>query len=304
MHEDQLEKTMVDFSHGAIDVLVCTTIIESGLDIPNANTIIINQADRMGLSQLYQLRGRVGRGAVRAYAYLLYDRNRALSETAQRRLQAIFEATELGAGFQIALRDLEIRGAGNLLGAEQSGHMASVGFDLYVKLLAEAVERLKAMQRGEVPPPPVSMRPGITLDLPLTAYLPDAYIPDLNLRLAVYQRLAQASEESEVVAIEQELADRFGPLPVAARNLVWVVRLRLLASAASIGSVQTENEAMVIRTMPGTELDRRGLEGKLPPHSSVTPHMIRLDRDTLGESWREGLVRTILAMTTATPVPA
>jgi transcription-repair coupling factor (superfamily II helicase) len=290
---------MVDFSHGAIDVLVCTTIIESGLDIPNANTIIINQADRMGLSQLYQLRGRVGRGAVRAYAYLLYDRNHALSETAQKRLQAIFEATELGAGFQIALRDLEIRGAGNLLGAEQSGHMASVGFDLYVKLLAEAVDRLKAIQRGETPPPPVSMRPGLTIDLPLTAYLPDAFIPDLNLRLAVYQRLAQAADEAEVAAIEQELRDRFGALPQAARNLAWVVRLRLLATAATIGSVQTEPEALVIRTMPGRELDRRAVESKLPPHSSVTAHMVRLDRETLGDNWREGLVRAILAMTPA-----
>src|SRR4029079_8422160 len=139
------------FSHGEMDVLVCTTIIESGLDIPNANTIIINQANRLGLAQLYQLRGRVGRGAVRAYAYLLYDKASALSEVAQHRLQAVFEATELGAGYQIAMRDLEIRGAGNLLGAEQSGHIAAIGFDLYVRLLAEAVERVKSMQRGETP---------------------------------------------------------------------------------------------------------------------------------------------------------
>src|SRR5207249_2930987 len=144
-------------------ILLCTTIIESGLDIPNVNTIVINQADRLGLSQLYQLRGRVGRGAHRAYAYLLYDRNHSLSETAQKRLQAIFEATELGAGFQIALRDLEIRGAGNLLGAEQSGHIGAVGFDLYVRLLADAVERLKALQRGERPPPPSLGKPAVTL---------------------------------------------------------------------------------------------------------------------------------------------
>jgi transcription-repair coupling factor (superfamily II helicase) len=304
MDEHILARAMNQFSHGELDVLVCTTIIESGLDIPNANTIIINQADRMGLAQLYQLRGRVGRGAVRAYAYLLYDKNHAISETAQKRLQAIFEATELGAGFQIALRDLEIRGAGNLLGAEQSGHMASVGFDLYVKLLAEAVDRLKAIQRGETPPTPVSMRPGLTLDLPLTAYLPDGYIPDLNLRLAVYQRLAQASDEAEVAAIEQELRDRFGALPPSAKNLTWVVRLRLLATAANIGSVQTENEALVIRTMPGTDLDRRALESKLPAHSQVTPHMIRLDRDTLGEGWREGLVRTLVTITASAAVPA
>ena len=154
MPEDQLERVMLDFARGAIDVLVCTTIIESGLDIPNVNTIIINQADRLGLAQLYQLRGRVGRGASRAYAYLFYDRHRSLTEPAQKRLQAIFEATELGAGFQIALRDLEIRGAGNLLGAEQSGHIGAVGFDLYTRLLADAVEETKALQRGEKPPTP------------------------------------------------------------------------------------------------------------------------------------------------------
>ena len=194
MPEEQLERVMLDFVRGGIDVLVCTTIIESGLDIPNVNTIIINQADRLGLAQLYQLRGRVGRGAFRAYAYLLYDRGRASREPAQKRLQTIFEATELGAGFQIALRDLEIRGAGNLLGAEQSGHIGAVGFDLYVRLLAEAVERLKALQRGEEPPLPATARPAVTIDLPLTAHIPDSYVPDLNLRLALYQRLASAEE--------------------------------------------------------------------------------------------------------------
>jgi transcription-repair coupling factor (superfamily II helicase) len=306
MPEEQLERTMLAFAKGEIDVLVCTTIIESGLDIPNANTIVINQADRLGLAQLYQLRGRVGRGAVRAYAYLLYDRAHALSETAQRRLQAIFEATELGAGFQIALRDLEIRGAGNLLGAEQSGHMAAVGFDLYVKLLAEAVERLKALQRGETPPPPISARPAVAIDLPLTAYLPNPYIPDLNLRLAVYQRLAQAASDSEIAAIEQELTDRFGALPPAARNLLWVVRLRLLATAAGVGALQTEDGAFVLRMLPGRELDRAGLTRRLPARSTVLIHQARLDRDTLGDAWREGLVRALdaIATTTATAVPA
>ncbi|HXK33304.1 MAG TPA: transcription-repair coupling factor, partial [Dehalococcoidia bacterium] len=153
MPEEQLERVMLRFTEGEADVLVCTTIIESGLDIPNVNTIIINNADRFGLAQLYQLRGRVGRGAARAYAYLLYEKHRALSEVAQKRLQTIFEATELGAGFQIALRDLEIRGAGNLLGAEQSGQIGAVGFDLYTRLLADAVEGLKALARGEEPPP-------------------------------------------------------------------------------------------------------------------------------------------------------
>jgi transcription-repair coupling factor (superfamily II helicase) len=296
MPEEQLERTMLAFAHGEIDVLVCTTIIESGLDIPNANTIIINQADRLGLAQLYQLRGRVGRGAARAYAYLLYDRAHALSETAQHRLQAIFEATELGAGFQIAMRDLEIRGAGNLLGAEQSGHIQAVGFDLYVRLLGEAVERLKAMERGETPPPPVLGKPAVSLDLPITAYLPDAYIPDLNLRLAIYQRISQADEEATVGAIEQELRDRFGPLPPAARNLLWVVRLRLLATVAGIGSVQTEGDAFVIRLLPGRELDRGDLARRLPTTATVTQHQVRLNRDLLGEAWREMLVRVLDAM--------
>ena len=296
MHEDLLEKAMLDFASGEVDVLVCTTIIESGLDIQNANTIIINQADRLGLSQLYQLRGRVGRGAVRAYAYLIYDRSQALTETAQHRLQAIFEATELGAGFQIAMRDLEIRGAGNLLGSEQSGHMAAVGFELYIKLLGEAVERLKSLQRGEPVAEPSSARPAVTLDLPITAYLSDSYIPDLNLRLAVYQRLAQFETPEEVAGMEQELADRFGALPSAARNLIWVVRLRLLANAAGVGGIQAENDQFVIRLLPGGELDRAALAGRLPNGASVTAHQVRLNREALGEGWREGLVRALDAI--------
>ncbi|HEU0075081.1 MAG TPA: transcription-repair coupling factor, partial [Dehalococcoidia bacterium] len=299
MHEDQLERTMLKFAHGEIDVLVCTTIIESGLDIPNANTIIINQADRLGLAQLYQLRGRVGRSTVRAYAYLLYDRGHALSEVAQRRLQAVFEATELGAGMQIALRDLEIRGAGNLLGSEQSGHMAAVGFDLYVRLLGEAVERLKALDRGETPPPPTSSRPAVTLDLPITAYLPTGYIPDLNLRLAVYQRLSQAASDAEAAAIENELRDRFGELPAAARNLLWVLRLRLLAMQAGVGAVQTEGDDMVIRLLPGLSLDREAVARRVPPHTTVLSHQLRLDRDRIGEGWREALVRALAAVTPA-----
>src|SRR3989304_4112085 len=153
MPEHDLETAMLEFVQGQIDVLVCTTIIESGLDIPNVNTIIVNQADKLGLGQLYQLRGRVGRGAHRAYAYLLYDRKGRLTEQAKKRLQTIFEATELGAGFQIALRDLEIRGAGNLLGPEQSGYLAAVGFDLYCRLLAEAAGRMRGAGKGEPPPP-------------------------------------------------------------------------------------------------------------------------------------------------------
>src|SRR5262245_12718810 len=286
------------------DVLVCTTIIESGLDIPNANTIIINQADHLGLAQLYQLRGRVGRGAVRAYAYLLYEKNHALSETAQRRLQAIFEATELGAGFQIAIHDLEIRGAGNLLGAEESGHMAAVGFDLYVRLLGDAVERLKAIQRGEPPPPPALSKPALTLDLPLSAHLPDNYVPDLNLRLALYQRLAKADSNEEADAIESEMNDRFGPLPQAAKNLLWVVRLRLLATEAGVGGITNEDGIIVIRVLPGREIDRTAYPRRLAGLKSVSAHQLHLDREALGQAWREGLVRAIAALAGATLVAA
>jgi hypothetical protein len=232
MPEDMLEQVMLDFTDGKADVLVCTTIIESGLDIPNVNTIIINNADKFGLAQLYQLRGRVGRGAARAYAYLLYEKHMALSEVAQRRLQAIFEATELGAGFQIALRDLEIRGAGNLLGAEQSGQIGAVGFDLYVRLLADAVEGLRALAKGE-PPPPSKITAPITIDLPLAAYIPESYIQDLNLRLSLYQRMAAADRDGAAEDFERELHDRFGAPPASVRNLLYIVRVRVLAKRAA-----------------------------------------------------------------------
>ena len=174
MTEGALEKVMLSFADGAADVLVCTTIIESGLDIPNANTIVIDRADTLGLAQLYQLRGRVGRSSRRAYAYLLYRRRERLSDEARKRLQAIFNASELGAGFQIALSDLEIRGAGNILGGEQSGHMAAVGFDLYSRMLAEAVEVQKADLEGRVA---VLAAPQAVLDLPVEAHLPDRVRP-------------------------------------------------------------------------------------------------------------------------------
>jgi transcription-repair coupling factor (superfamily II helicase) len=247
MPEEQLEKVMIEFARGDHDVLVCTTIIESGLDIPNVNTIIINQADRLGLAQLYQLRGRVGRGANRAFAYLLYDRNRAISEVAQKRLQAIFEASELGAGFQIALRDLEIRGAGNLLGTEQSGQIGAVGYDLYSRMLEDAVRRLRAIERGETPPPAVTQI-SVSVDLPVPARIPESYIADLNLRLAVYQRLAGLENPADADNLLQELDDRFGPPPPTVQGLLRIVRLRLLARSAGIVSILTEDGQIVVRS--------------------------------------------------------
>src|SRR5262249_4188995 len=221
MAERELEAAMVKFVDGQIDVLVSTAIVESGLDIPASNTIIINRADRFGLAQLYQLRGRVGRERQQAYAYLLIPPDAQLDETAQRRLRVIEEMTELGAGFRLAMRDLEIRGTGNLLGAAQHGHIAAVGFDLYTKLLAEAVGEL----RGQCPSERVE--PVITADV--EALLPETYVPEVNQRLAFYKRLAEVETEEEISRIGGELADRFGPLPAAASTLLEIVALRVAA---------------------------------------------------------------------------
>ncbi len=244
MPEGSLEKVMLGFASGATEVLVCTTIIESGLDIPNANTIIIDRADALGLAQLYQLRGRVGRSSRRAYAYLLYRRREKLTDIARKRLQAIFNASELGAGFQIALSDLEIRGAGNILGAEQHGHVAAVGFDLYTRLLAEAVEEQKADFEGR---PAVVERPGAIVDLPVDAHLPDSYVPETAQKLELYRRLGRVRTAGELAAFRQELTDRFGPLPPPVLRLLEVVELRMVAENAGIASISREEGELVVR---------------------------------------------------------
>ena len=264
MPEGTLEKVMIAFADGAADVLVCTTIIESGLDIPNANTIVIDRADTLGLAQLYQLRGRVGRSARRAYAYLLYRRRERLSDEARKRLQAIFNASELGAGFQIALSDLEIRGAGNILGGEQSGHMAAVGFDLYSRMLAEAVEEEKAKREGRAPR---MEAPQAVVDLPVDAHLPDDYVADEAQKLELYRRLARARTSGDIAAFRQELADRFGPLPQAVLRLVEVAELRLAAEVAGIGTISREGGWLIVRF--GTALTRSSVmtllgDGGLP----------------------------------------
>jgi len=292
MPEQKLEQVMLDFMAGEIDVLVCTTIIESGLDIPNVNTIIINQADKMGLGQLYQLRGRVGRGAHRAYAYLFYDRKARLTEAAQKRLQTIFEATELGAGFQIALRDLEIRGAGNLLGAEQSGHIAAVGFDLYCGLLAEAAERLRALQHGEMPPR--QRDAAITIDLPLSAHIPESYVPDLNLRLALYQRMSDIHKPEDLSALEQELIDRFGPVPPVVRDLLYVVGLRTLALAAEVRSIALEDGQIVLRLNEGEAVPPEAFAEGVPRGVHVGRTLLRIEITT-ADAWRK-LLQEVLKM--------
>ena len=268
MAEGALEKVMLAFADGAADVLVCTTIIESGLDIPNANTIVIDRADTLGLAQLYQLRGRVGRSSRRAYAYLLYRRRERMSEEARKRLQAIFNASELGAGFQIALADLEIRGAGNILGGEQSGFMASVGFDLYSRMLAEAVEEAKARREDR---PPVVEVPQAVVDLPVDAHLPDTYVPEEAQKLELYRRLARARSAGDLAAFRQEVADRYGPMPAPVQRLVEVQELRLSAESAGVASLAREEGWLVVRF--GASLSRAtamqllsptGIGGPLP----------------------------------------
>ena len=301
MDERELERTMSDFTSGKLDVLVCTTIIESGLDIPNVNTIVINQADRLGLSQLYQLRGRVGRGAHRAYAYMLYDRRGRLTETAQERLQTIFEATELGSGFQIAMRDLEIRGAGNLLGAEQSGFMAAVGFDLYVRLLSGAVERMRAIMRGEAPPPEEEAE--MAIDLPVSAHIPTAYVPDINMRLSLYQKLSAIGEPAEIDSIEQELTDRFGKPPPVVQSLLYVAAIKTLAARAGVESIRTEGEVATIRLNDPDAATSERLRETAPKGVQVGTALLHLD---LTEAWQDRLtdVLTQLAELRKQDVPA
>ena len=240
MAEGMLERVMLDFAEGRFDVLVCTTIIESGLDIPNTNTIIIVRADTFGLAQLYQLRGRVGRSDRRAYAYLLHRRGNPLTPIARKRLHAIFSASDLGAGYQIALSDLEIRGAGNILGAEQHGFMAAVGFELYTRMLAEAVEARKGNRPLPDPAP-------IRLDLHGSAYLPDAYVADSGAKLETYRRFAQVRADADAEALRADLLDRFGPVPAAVEGLFTAVRVRMAAERAHVPEVHADERTVTLK---------------------------------------------------------
>ncbi len=238
MRERELERVMLRFVGGQADVLVSTAIVESGLDIPASNTIIVNRADRFGLAQLYQLRGRVGRERQQAHAYLLIPADGRIDDTAQQRLRVIQELTELGSGFRLALRDLEIRGAGNLLGAEQHGHIAAVGFDLYSKLLAEAVRELKGDSTEETSEPAVSVE--------VEALLPETYVPEVGQRLALYKRLAGIRRAEEITEVRSELRDRFGPLPPPVTHLLEVVEIRTAARALGIERVEAADGRVLL----------------------------------------------------------
>jgi transcription-repair coupling factor (superfamily II helicase) len=233
MNEKQLEQVMLDFWEKRFDVLVCTTLVESGLDVSNANTMIIERADTLGLSQLHQLRGRVGRSRERAYAYFLYPAEKPLTETAHERLATLAQHSDLGGGMAIAMKDLEIRGAGNLLGGEQSGHIADVGFDLYVRLVGEAVRDFRS--DGGAPEQLEEVR----IELPVEAHLPHDYIPSERLRLEMYKRLAEVRSDADVDEIVEELQDRYGEPPAAVVALQLVARFRARVRQAGVKEVTT-----------------------------------------------------------------
>lgn len=234
-----LEKVMLEFMRGAYDLLVCTTIIENGLDLPNVNTIIISEAEKLGLAQAYQLRGRVGRSNRQAYAYLLYSPLRSLSLKAEERLLALREFTDLGSGFRLAKRDLEIRGAGNLLGREQSGFVSQVGFELYCQLLSQAIKELKGKEERITPEP--------TLELSCSAYIPESYILDSQQKILYYKKMAGIETEDEIKELKDELGDRYGSLPGVVNNLLRIVYLKILAKRAGIKSMKSKGDKVVVR---------------------------------------------------------
>ena len=288
MPEQTLERAMTRFVAGKTDILVCTTIIENGLDIPNCNTIIIEGADRFGLSQLYQLRGRVGRFKRQAYAYLLLHRHAHMLDQARKRLSAMRQYNQLGAGFRIAMRDLELRGAGNLLGHQQSGHIAGVGFDLYCQLLRQSIQRLKGDRAA------ARIRATVYLDFirdgrreggksidsgfqalvdaeieqyriePVSANIPSDYIPETRLRIDFYRQLAMAGSLEEATEISESLNDRFGKPPRPVQRLIAITRIRILAETAGIGNVETEGNRLKCRLSNTKKGEYIQLSGRFP----------------------------------------
>ncbi|HEY8500805.1 MAG TPA: TRCF domain-containing protein, partial [Clostridia bacterium] len=286
MSERQLEKVILSFLNREFDVLVCTTIIENGIDMPNVNTIIVEDADRLGLAQLYQLRGRVGRSNRLAYAYLTYRRDKVLNEIAEKRLKAIREFTEFGSGFKIAMRDLQIRGAGNLLGPEQHGHMEAVGYDTYVKLLDEAVKELKGQIHIEEPKE-------VFVEFKLDAYLEKTYIADEKARLDMYKTIAALETEEEAVDVRDELIDRYGDIPEAASNLIDIALVKNMAGKCGFDAIKQKEDMVVLYFSDKNSLPLALLneliskeKGKLMFSAGKNPY---LSYRTKGQSCREAL---------------
>ncbi len=273
MHEHELEDRMLDFFAGRVDVLVSTTIIESGLDMPRANTMFIHDCDRYGLADLHQLRGRVGRYKHRAYCYLVLPEDRPVTPAAVKRLKAIEQYTDLGAGFQIAMRDLEIRGAGNILGAEQSGHIVAVGYEMYCQLLEAAVKQLRGEKGEEL------RRANVQLDL--TAFIPNRYVTTESQRISLYRQLQRASKVETLEEVAAEIADMYGPVPEEVRRLVDLEAVRILAGGYRIGAIHrrgsdlalTLDNAAVLGPLFGTRVDPEvrdaGVVRVLDPHTVV-----------------------------------
>jgi transcription-repair coupling factor (superfamily II helicase) len=262
MHEHELERVMLGFWEREFDVLVCTTIVENGLDISNANTLILERGDLLGLSQLHQLRGRVGRGRERAYCYVLYPPEKPLTEEAHDRLATIAQHTDLGAGMQVAMKDLEIRGAGNLLGGEQSGHIAAVGFDLYVRLVGEAVAEFKGERSEDLA--------DVRVELPVDAHLPHDYVPGERLRLDAYRRIATAQTDDDLAGVRAELRDRYGELPQPVENLLDVAAFRAFARGYGITDVASQGRYVRFSPLQLRESQTMRLQ-RLHPGSVVKP---------------------------------
>jgi transcription-repair coupling factor (superfamily II helicase) len=282
---------MLAFWEKEYDVLVCTTIVESGLDIPNANTLVVERADLLGLSQLHQLRGRVGRSRDRAYAYFLYPPEKPLTEEAHDRLATIAQHSDLGAGTQIAMKDLEIRGAGNLLGGEQSGHIAAVGFDLYIRLVGEAVAEFKGEKTEDLAE--------VKVDLPIDAHLPHDYVPGERLRLEAYRRIASATTEEEIAGVAEELRDRYGPPPPQVDNLLAVARFRSYLRSLGIGDVGAQGKfvrfaPLALRESQTLRLQRLYPGSIVKAATNIVLVPAPTERDQALLDWARGLLDTVV----------
>jgi transcription-repair coupling factor (superfamily II helicase) len=258
MPESELESTMLTFNNGEADLLVCTTIIESGLDIPRVNTIVVEDSQKFGLSQLYQLRGRVGRSGTQAHAWLLYPSKQTLSDTARKRLRALQEFSQLGSGYQLATRDMEIRGVGSLLGAEQSGQITNVGFDLYMEMLQEAIHEIQGQEIPKVE--------DTQIDLKLTSFIPEKYIADPEQKMDAYRAIATAASKKELVQIAAEWQDRYGAIPSPTQQLIQVMELKQIAKAIGFSRIKPEGQQNIVLETPMGEPAWNLLAEHLPKH--------------------------------------
>lgn len=301
MRERELERIMSDFYHQRFNVIVCTTIIETGIDVPSANTIIMDRADHLGLAQLHQLRGRVGRSHHQAYAYLLTPHEKRMTKDAKKRLEAIASLEDLGAGFTLATHDLEIRGAGELLGEDQSGSMSQVGFSLYMEMLDHAVEALKEGKQLSLNQVTAKQT---EIELRLPALIPESYIFDVSMRLSLYKRIASCKNKNQLDDIQVELIDRFGLLPQAAKNLVQIAKIRLKAQVIGIARIEVSEKGGSIEFNDDTCVDHMliiGLVQKQPTmYKMVPPNKLKFNQKNEGEQARFNLITNLLNELTAT----